>query len=108
MIRGLRYLFWRGKPPKEMDYTHVIRLAPRLKSELADEARRRFLRPSAAKTKPAQFAPCRRQGANWAGHFQKRNGGSRFAFESCAARTYNGALRSKATYNFNLRMSLLF
>ena len=42
MIRGLRYLFWRGKPPKEMDHTQVFRLSLRLKSELADEARRRF------------------------------------------------------------------
>ena len=45
-------------------------------------ARRRFLRPSAAKTKPAPARPC---GAGGGGHFQTRNGIRRFAFESCAA-----------------------
>ena len=63
-------LFREPYPPKEIFYTQVSRLSLRLKSELADEARRRFLRPpqEAAKTKPALSpAPC--GGGAKGGHF---------------------------------------
>ena len=52
----IRYLFWHGKPPKEMNYTQIIPLALRRKSELADDVRRRFLRLSPQKLSPP-FAP---------------------------------------------------
>ena len=79
------YHFRRGFSPKVIFYTQVFCLVLRLKSELADDVRRRFLRAVGAQ-KLSPPAPAKGgAGAGLGGHFQKQNGGSRFAFESCAA-----------------------